>query len=102
MVDADGAERFNNMFQENFMLHTENKNLHMCVKALQKTVDDITAKNIVLLAERNTVMIANGDGKNKLLHFVSVWSWVKALLFTKRKYVWRLPSKAIRSKWLVD
>ena len=102
MVDADGAERFNNMFQENFMLHTENKNLYMRVKALQQTVDDITAKNIVLLAERNTVMIANGDGKNKLWHFVSVWNWVKALLLTKRKYVWRLPSKAIRSKWLVD
>ncbi|KAI0236309.1 hypothetical protein LSAT2_013134 [Lamellibrachia satsuma] len=31
------------------------------VKALQQTVDGMTAKNIVLLAEHNTVMIASGD-----------------------------------------
>ncbi|KAI0240410.1 hypothetical protein LSAT2_008900, partial [Lamellibrachia satsuma] len=61
MVDADGAERFNNMFHENLMFHTEN-NLRMHVKALQQTVDGMTAKNIVLLAEHNTVMIARGDG----------------------------------------
>ena len=39
MVDADSAERFNNMFHENLMLHRE-----------QQTVDGMTAKNIVLLA----------------------------------------------------
>ena len=72
MVNADGAERFNNMFHKNLMLHTENNNLHMHVKALQQTVDGMTAKNIVLLADHNTVMIASGDGKNKLWHFISV------------------------------
>ena len=35
MVDADGVERFNNMFHENLMLHTKINNLRMCVKALQ-------------------------------------------------------------------
>ena len=67
MVDADGAEMFNNMFHENLMLHTENNNLRMCVKTLQQTVDGMTAKNIVLLAEHNPVMIASADGKNKLV-----------------------------------
>ena len=72
MVDVDGVERFNNMFHENSMLHTEHNNLRMRVKALQQTVDAITAKNISFLAEHNTVNIASGDGKNKLWHFISV------------------------------
>ena len=69
MVDADGVERFNNMFHENSMLHTENNNLRMRVKALQQTVDDITAKNIAFLAEHSTAIIASGEGKNKTLAF---------------------------------
>ena len=72
MVDADGVESINDMFHENTMLQTENNNLRMRVKALQQTVDAITAKNIALLAEHNTAMIASGDGKNKLWHFISV------------------------------
>ncbi|KAI0208243.1 Origin recognition complex subunit 3 [Lamellibrachia satsuma] len=61
MVDADGVKRFNNMFHENSMLHTESNNLHMRVKVLQQTVDAITAKNIALLAEQSTAMIATED-----------------------------------------
>ena len=54
------------------MLHTENNNLRMRVKALHQTVDAITAKNITFLSEHNAAMIASGDGKNKLWHFISV------------------------------
>ena len=57
MVDADGVERFNNMFHDNSMLH-----LRMHVKALQQTVDAITAKNIAFLAEHNTSMIRTNSG----------------------------------------
>ena len=51
---------------------TENNNVHMRVKALQQAVDAITANNIVLLALHSTAMIASGEGKNKVWHFVSV------------------------------
>ncbi|KAI0210692.1 hypothetical protein LSAT2_004538 [Lamellibrachia satsuma] len=44
MVDADGVERFNNMFHENSMLHIEHNNLRMRVETIQQTVDAITAK----------------------------------------------------------
>ena len=66
MVEAGGVEGLNNMFHENSMLHTEHNNLRMRVKTLQQTVDAITAKNIVLLTEHNTAMIASGGGQNKL------------------------------------
>ena len=58
MVDANGVESINNMFQENSMLHTEINNLRMREKALQQTVDAIMAKIIALLAEHSTAMIA--------------------------------------------
>ena len=72
MVDTDGVKRFNNMFYENSMLHTESNNLRMRVKVLQQTVDAIMAKNIVLLVEQSTAMTASDEGKNKLWHFISV------------------------------
>ncbi|KAI0224028.1 hypothetical protein LSAT2_024961, partial [Lamellibrachia satsuma] len=44
---------------EHSMLHTENNNVRIRVKTLQQTVDAITAKNIALLAEHSTAMIAS-------------------------------------------
>ena len=65
MVDADGVESINDMFHENTMLQTENNNLRRRVKALQETVDTITAKNIALLAEHSLAMITSGEGEDK-------------------------------------
>ena len=62
MVDADGVESINDMFHENTMLQTENNNLRVRVKALQQTVDGVTAKNIALLAEHSTALMASGEG----------------------------------------
>ena len=62
MVDADGVESINDMFHENTMLQTENNNLRVRVKALQQTVDSVTAKNIALLAEHSTALVASGEG----------------------------------------
>ena len=62
MVDADGVESINDMFHENTMLQTENNNLRVRVKALQQTVDSVTAKNIALLVEHSTALVASGEG----------------------------------------
>ncbi|KAI0237796.1 Kinesin-like protein KIF21A [Lamellibrachia satsuma] len=59
MVDADGVQRLNNMFHENSMLHKENNKLLMRLKALQHTVNVITAMNIAFLVEHNTTVIAS-------------------------------------------
>ena len=66
MVDADGVESINDMFHENTMLQTENNNLRVRVKALQQTVDSVTAKHIALLAEHSTALVASGEGTDVL------------------------------------
>ena len=66
MVDADGVESINDMFHENTMLQTENNNLRVRVKALQQTVDSVTAKNIALLSEHSTALVASGEGTDVL------------------------------------
>ncbi|KAG1668931.1 Kinesin-like protein KIF21A [Nymphon striatum] len=51
VVDADGVEGMNDMYHENNMLQTECNNLRMRVKAMQETIDTLTARNTQLLAE---------------------------------------------------
>ena len=64
LCDADGVESINDMFHENTMLQTENNNLRIRIKALQETVDTLTARNTQLLAERALENIANIGGKD--------------------------------------
>lgn len=50
-MDSDGVEGVNDMYHENNMLHTENNNLRMRVKAMQETIESLTARNTQLLAD---------------------------------------------------
>ncbi|XP_072159948.1 kinesin-like protein KIF21A isoform X3 [Bemisia tabaci] len=50
VVSEDGTEAINDMFHENTMLQTELNNLRTRVKAMQETIDTLSAKNSELLA----------------------------------------------------
>lgn len=54
VVGEDGEEAVNDMFHENTMLQNELSNLRTRVKAMQDTIDALSAKNIQLLAEKAT------------------------------------------------
>ena len=52
MVTEDGSEAVNDMYHENNMLQTDNSNLRTRIKALQETVEGLTARNCQLLAQK--------------------------------------------------
>ncbi|CAL4147587.1 unnamed protein product, partial [Meganyctiphanes norvegica] len=54
VVGEDGTVAVNDMFHENQMLFGESNNLRTRVKALQETIDMLTAKNTQLLAAQAT------------------------------------------------
>ena len=54
VIGMDGEEGLNDMYHENTMLNGETANLRTRVKAMQETIDVLTAKNAQLLAERET------------------------------------------------
>ena len=54
VIGMDGEEGLNDMYHENTMLNSETANLRTRVKAMQETIDVLTAKNAQLLAERET------------------------------------------------
>jgi len=54
VIGMDGEEGLNDMYHENQMLNKETQNLRTRVKAMQETIDVLTAKNAQLLAERET------------------------------------------------
>ena len=45
LIGADGTETTNDMYHENTMLAKENSNLRTRIKAMQETIDVLTAKN---------------------------------------------------------
>lgn len=54
VVGEDGIETVNDMYHENTMLQSEMNNLRTRVKAMQETIDTLTQKNTLLLAEKAT------------------------------------------------
>ncbi|XP_069952682.1 kinesin-like protein KIF21A isoform X1 [Cherax quadricarinatus] len=54
IVGEDGSEAVNDMYHENQMLSSEINNMRTRIKALQETIEVLTAKNIMLLAEKET------------------------------------------------
>ena len=52
VIGVDGTETTNDMYHENAMLTKENSNLRTRIKALQETVDVLTAKNSQLLVDK--------------------------------------------------
>ncbi|XP_050706486.1 kinesin-like protein KIF21A isoform X1 [Eriocheir sinensis] len=63
IVGEDGSEAVNDMYHENQMLSTEIANMRTRLKALQETVEVLTAKAAALLAEKATSgWITSGEG----------------------------------------
>ncbi|KAG7172235.1 Kinesin-like protein KIF21A-like [Homarus americanus] len=54
IVGEDGLEAVNDMYHENQMLSSEINNMRTRIKALQETVEVLTTKNTMLLAEKQT------------------------------------------------
>merc|ERR1712113_20762 len=52
IIGSDGNETTNDMYHENTMLAKENSNLRTRIKAMQETIDHLTAKNSQLLADK--------------------------------------------------
>merc|ERR1712083_857074 len=52
VMGADGQETTNDMYHENTMMSKENSNLRTRIKAMQETIDVLTAKNAQLLADK--------------------------------------------------
>lgn len=50
----DGQECINDMYHENTMLQSENNSLKTRIKALQETIERLTAKNTALLVEKQS------------------------------------------------
>ena len=63
VIGVDGEEGLNDMFHENQMLNKETQNLRTRVKAMQETIDVLTAKNAQLLAEREVGNWIGGGGE---------------------------------------
>ncbi|XP_071509041.1 kinesin-like protein KIF21A [Diadema antillarum] len=51
-MNSDGVEEINDLFHENTMLQVENTNLRERIKALQETIDGLTARIALLVAEQ--------------------------------------------------
>ena len=52
IMGADGQETTNDMYHENTMMSKENSNLRTRIKAMQETIEVLTAKNAQLLADK--------------------------------------------------
>ncbi|KAL3177301.1 hypothetical protein MRX96_009983 [Rhipicephalus microplus] len=62
LVGEDRKEPVNDMFYQNTMLQSENKNLRALMKVLQETVEHLTVKNTELLAEQAVgELVGGGD-----------------------------------------
>ncbi|XP_030849431.1 kinesin-like protein KIF21A isoform X10 [Strongylocentrotus purpuratus] len=51
-VNSEGVEEINDLFHENTLLQMENGNLRLRIKALQETIDGLTARVALLVAEQ--------------------------------------------------
>ena len=59
IIGSDGNETTNDMYHENTMLAKENSNLRTRIKAMQETIEHLTAKNSQLLADKELGMFSN-------------------------------------------
>ncbi|XP_016047445.1 kinesin-like protein KIF21A isoform X4 [Erinaceus europaeus] len=67
LINEDGVESINDMFQENAMLQTENSNLRVRIKAMQETLDAQRARLTQLLSEQAGQALAlAGEGHEEV------------------------------------
>jgi kinesin family protein 4/21/27 len=64
VMGENGEDGLNDMYHENTMLSKETQNLRVRIKAMQETVDVVTAKNAQLLAEREAGNWLSTEGEN--------------------------------------
>ena len=62
-MNMDGVEQINDLFHENNMLQRENENLRQRIKALQETIDGLTARVALLVAEQARCGISASAGR---------------------------------------
>lgn len=76
-LDAEGNPALSDTFHENAMLLADNKRLQQRLKAMQETINSLTAKNTELLLEKTTQgwssleMGGEGDKENSLTEMIS-------------------------------
>uniref|UniRef100_A0A1B6C896 Kinesin-like protein n=1 Tax=Clastoptera arizonana TaxID=38151 RepID=A0A1B6C896_9HEMI len=86
VIGEDGEESVNDMFHENTMLQNELTNLRTRVKAMQDTIDALSAKNIQLLAEKatgdwlNSAAGADGDMTEMIQNYLKEIEELRAKL----------------------
>lgn len=64
IIGADGEETTNDMYHENTMMAKENSNLRTRIKAMQETIDVLTAKNSQLIADKEMGTWIKSDGSS--------------------------------------
>ncbi|XP_075455868.1 kinesin-like protein KIF21A isoform X5 [Ascaphus truei] len=71
IIDEEGVEGINDMFNENAMLQTENNNLRMRIKAMQETIDALRTRTTQLVSDQaNQVLARIGDGNEEISNMV--------------------------------
>ncbi|XP_052125712.1 kinesin-like protein KIF21A isoform X2 [Frankliniella occidentalis] len=70
VLGEDGIETVNDMYHENTMLQSEINNLRTRVKAMQETIDTLTQKNTLLLAEKATGTWINSGSDSDVTEMV--------------------------------
>ena len=81
VVGEDGTETTNDMYHENAMLTKENSNLRTRIKALQETVDVLTAKNSQLLVDKEVGNWIREKGILRLVMSISRLNILNLLIF---------------------
>ncbi len=71
LVNVDGVEEINDMFQENTMMQAENNKLRQRIRALQETIETLTKRNAELIAQKDAMVISNtGSECSGLVYWV--------------------------------
>ncbi|XP_032076854.1 kinesin-like protein KIF21A isoform X6 [Thamnophis elegans] len=71
IIDEEGAESINDMFHENAMLQTENNNLRVRIKAMQETIEALSARITQLASDQaNQVLARAGEGNEEISNMI--------------------------------
>ncbi len=109
MIGADGQETTNDMYHENTMMTKENSNLRTRIKAMQETIEVLTAKNSQLLADKEmgSWMISkdnNGGADNDITAMIQKYiteiEELRAKLLESENFCEQLRKESARMKRL--
>nr|XP_009858703.1 kinesin-like protein KIF21A [Ciona intestinalis] len=83
IIDSEGVETYNDMFQENNLLQKENNNYRMRMKAMQETIETLKDRIIDLSSQLAT---AGFDGTNES-EISMISSYIKEIEEIRTKYL---------------